>query len=90
MEEKDYSSSRIGFAKAVLWGPLRGGIIVLVSAVFFADDFAEHFIKPRVDPGIWKRYWEWLTVIGSWPIGLWAIIVLLILIVGVIESGFRL
>src|SRR4051812_11485036 len=90
MEERDFSSSRSAFAKEVLLGHGRIWIIALVSAVFFADDFSEKFIKPRVCPEVWTKYWEWLTVIGSLPIYVWAIAVLLILLVGVIESSFRL
>jgi hypothetical protein len=90
MDDKDYSSSRVAFGWAVLWGHARLWIIALFSAVFLADNLAEKFIKPRVSREIWKKNWEWLTAIGSGPIYLWGIVVALILLVGTIESSFRL
>lgn len=90
MEEKDYSANRWGFFRAGLSGHAWLWIAGIVSVVFFAGDFSERFIKPKVSPDVWTSRLEWLTAIGSWPTYVWAIIVLFVLLAGSLETSFRL
>jgi hypothetical protein len=53
------------------------------------DTVAESIIKPFVSPEFWAR-WGWLTVTANWPWYVWVIGSLLILVVAVAETSYRL
>jgi len=80
---------RASYYRRVLLNTLWLVVLGVWSLVLLIDDIAGKIVKPRVSDAAWKKL-EWLTVIGAWPLYIWALGVLVILLIGATEVGYRL
>jgi hypothetical protein len=80
---------RSQFYKEVLFKPGWLAVLAAWSIVSNSDTITEKFIKPFVAPETWKK-WESIFITTNWPWYVWLIGASVIVLLGAVETGFRL
>src|SRR5260370_31018801 len=81
--------NRLQFCKAVLLKPVWVVVLVVCTVVCNSDSISGKVIKPNVSPEAWKKL-EAVAMTTHWHWYVWAIGALLIMLVGAIETAYRL
>jgi hypothetical protein len=80
---------RSQFYEEVLLKPGWLAVLAAWSVLSNSDTISEKFIKPVVSPETWKK-WESILMTTNWPWYVWLIGALAIVLVGAVETGYRL